>query len=375
MTHVAQPSTSRRHLTYVDLAKGIAIVLVVWGHFVDQVLNANVYEELHALNLWLQTTIYSFHMPLFFALSGLLAGIPGGSFHRPGKYGDSLGKRSVRLLLPYLTVSLLQVPMRAVGRDHMPLGELPREMLVIFYDPSVQLWFIYALFIMFLIMPLIERTTGGRNWLTATVLVAARCSMRYIDFPYCEVDTILGSTIYFYVGLLLGRSYARGAGWQGVARYFWPSLGAFVVFANLRWCMAVDLVRSPYGVLSSVVGLGAGLTGTLVFLRVAQILSDYPRSWAFRRVRALGRYSYDIYLYHYMIMGTLNALCMRRGLPYAVLMAIMVLPSIAGPLLWGRFVVDRSKVLGLLCRGVRPRRRLERGDGGRSGDESEDRSP
>ena len=48
-----------QRMTYLDCAKGVAIILVVLGH-IDMGNNP--------LNNW----IYSFHMPLFFVLSGML---------------------------------------------------------------------------------------------------------------------------------------------------------------------------------------------------------------------------------------------------------------------------------------------------------------
>ena len=47
-----------KRIDFIDVAKGIAIFLVVYGHTYDG-------RNLHLF-------IYSFHMPLFFFISGLL---------------------------------------------------------------------------------------------------------------------------------------------------------------------------------------------------------------------------------------------------------------------------------------------------------------
>lgn len=54
---------------WVDYAKAIGIVLVVYGHVVRGLLNAGILQdaEFHGL---VDSVIYSFHMPLFFFLSG-----------------------------------------------------------------------------------------------------------------------------------------------------------------------------------------------------------------------------------------------------------------------------------------------------------------
>ncbi len=73
---------------YIDIAKGLGILLVVWGHIM--------------LTGFTHQFIYAFHMPLFFMLSGMM-------FQR-NKYKnlfDFIRKRAKRLLLPYLVYSVV----------------------------------------------------------------------------------------------------------------------------------------------------------------------------------------------------------------------------------------------------------------------------
>lgn len=72
--------------TWIDAMKGIGIFLVVFGHTI------NTGELLH----W----IYSFHMPLFFIISGFLVSPPP---LRAEGIGDFIKKRLKTLMLPYLT--------------------------------------------------------------------------------------------------------------------------------------------------------------------------------------------------------------------------------------------------------------------------------
>ena len=75
-------------LDYIDVAKGIGILLVVWAHIL-------VVGPSHQL-------IYAFHMPLFFFVSGLL--------FNSGKYPSFVSFvkiRAKRLLLPYVIYSIV----------------------------------------------------------------------------------------------------------------------------------------------------------------------------------------------------------------------------------------------------------------------------
>jgi len=73
---------------WIDTAKAFAIFLVVMGHYLGDVPPARAY-------------IYTFHMPLFFFISGFL-------FRKKGSWLGFVGKRARSLLLPYLIFSLLK---------------------------------------------------------------------------------------------------------------------------------------------------------------------------------------------------------------------------------------------------------------------------
>ena len=83
-----------KRIDYIDIAKAIGIILVYIGH-----CDLNYKSPLF---LW----IYSFHMPLFFFISGFLF-----KFHSQLSY-DKIGKilynKAISLLIPYLFFSIIQ---------------------------------------------------------------------------------------------------------------------------------------------------------------------------------------------------------------------------------------------------------------------------
>lgn len=80
-------------IDYIDIAKGIGILLVYVGHcYIGG--ESSSYDK---LNIW----IYSFHMPLFFMISGMLF---------PRRFIDKrlyIYKKTVSLILPYLLFSMV----------------------------------------------------------------------------------------------------------------------------------------------------------------------------------------------------------------------------------------------------------------------------
>ena len=78
-------------LEYIDIAKGIGLILVVFGH-------------LFSYNGELSIIIFSFHMPLFFFISGYC--------FCPHKYNDFesfLVKKVKHLVIPYLIFSIVNI--------------------------------------------------------------------------------------------------------------------------------------------------------------------------------------------------------------------------------------------------------------------------
>ena len=84
------------------MAKGLAIILVVFGHIVARQDPAQVqwYEPL-------RRAIYAFHMPFFLYLSGFVAAASGFLGRGRAGFGDALKRRAQRLLLPFFALGLL----------------------------------------------------------------------------------------------------------------------------------------------------------------------------------------------------------------------------------------------------------------------------
>ena len=81
---------NKKRIDYVDAAKGIAILLVVFAH-------CHHMNEIPRLG----NLIYSFHMPLFFIVSGF--------FLKEMPIKKALGKYSAAYLWPYLVLGLSSI--------------------------------------------------------------------------------------------------------------------------------------------------------------------------------------------------------------------------------------------------------------------------
>lgn len=61
---------SKNRIEWLDCCKGFAIMLVVVGHITTDFRSSNLFLDYSILINKVYSLIYSFHMPLFFILSG-----------------------------------------------------------------------------------------------------------------------------------------------------------------------------------------------------------------------------------------------------------------------------------------------------------------
>ena len=143
-----------KRIEYIDIAKGIGILLVVLGH-----------NDFEVISVFAQRLIYSFHMPLFFFLSGyfLNTAIP---------FFEFIKKRSNTLLKPFLFTVLL-IYFTSVSFEKMGFNTAITRTVKSLYGSGhyldwVQLWFLPHLFAVslyaFLFIALVSKLRN--RWIT-----------------------------------------------------------------------------------------------------------------------------------------------------------------------------------------------------------------
>ena len=92
---------------WVDDVKVIACILVVLGHFFQSMTKANILSE-NDLYEWFNTTIYYFHVPLFFICSGYLYQ-KYSKVNSVGGWYRNVAKKVLALGVPYATFTTASV--------------------------------------------------------------------------------------------------------------------------------------------------------------------------------------------------------------------------------------------------------------------------
>ena len=135
---------------WVDDIKVIACILVVLGHFFQSMTKASIMPE-NDLYKWFNTTIYYFHVPLFFICSGYLYQ-KYSKVNSLGRWRRNVAKKALALGVPYATFTtatwiLKKVFSSSINNQIGGLGD------TLFLHPTAPYWYLYALFFIFLVTP------------------------------------------------------------------------------------------------------------------------------------------------------------------------------------------------------------------------------
>lgn len=143
----------KKRVYWVDYVKVIACVLVVLGHFFQSMIKSGILPA-NDFYKWFDTTIYYFHVPLFFICSGFLYQ----KFSRVNSietWRKNISRKIIALGIPYIIFSLATWILKNVFSG--AVNEQSNGLLkTLFFHPLSPYWFLYCLFFLFLIIPTFE---------------------------------------------------------------------------------------------------------------------------------------------------------------------------------------------------------------------------
>ncbi len=140
----------QKRIDFLDIAKGIAIILVVIGHAIQFGSGSSYYASELYLDDLLYKIIYSFHMPFFMLISGYLY------YFSVKKHSakDIIISRIKSLLIPIFVYATLKFILKAINGELVFGLSLVRE-----YASTVigTLWFLWAVFYCSLLVFIIHK--------------------------------------------------------------------------------------------------------------------------------------------------------------------------------------------------------------------------
>ena len=182
----------KQRYDHIDIARGIAIILVVVGH------------SCHTPENPLNRLILSFHMPLFFFLSGIFAkecSIP--------DIMRKIGPKAKRLLIPQITLGFATIILNLV--KFVMKGEEINIGLNVFWGWFLPVLFLCSVLFMFLSSVLDMKSTRNKIMITLVLLGGAiLCSVSNLHEPQFWKDWLIKTPIafFFYFVGFITRNYS-----------------------------------------------------------------------------------------------------------------------------------------------------------------------
>ena len=180
-----------KRLATLDISRMVCIILVVIGHYDPS--NAPL-----QYNNMLKV-IYTFHMPVFLFISGYLYIVT----HKEESFTAFITKKIKRLAIPYFVTSIIiiiKLLTQGAARVDHPVTAL--SYLRMFYLPEAGyfLWFIIALFVMFLIVFHFKSRTSRLALFAVSFIISF--------LPSCGIDILClrqcqEMMIYFMTGVVI----------------------------------------------------------------------------------------------------------------------------------------------------------------------------
>lgn len=325
MNRTPEPDTQRRD-PFFDNARAVLITLVVVGHALEPIASASA----HAMTVW----IYSFHMPAFVFVCGVLARTYRGTPRQASRVVTAL-------LVPYAVFQVVHRLMRTATLD----ADLRLDLLT----PGWTLWFLLALAMWRLLVPVF---TALRFPVVTTVAISILAPLMVALDQTMSMGRVLSFAPFFVVGLLAegrvldrlqGRAVRVGAVAVLVASF------AAVVAAGSRVEVSAFLfstsyaardLSAPEGMVIRAAALVAGAFGTAAVLALT---ARGQRWWTF-----VGQRSMYVYLLHPLALWGVRYLgwadeWTTPGHTVAVFVACVALTVLLAspPVVWcTRWIVD-----------------------------------
>lgn len=325
----------RSRIDWLDYAKGIGIILVVYGHVISGLSNAGVLQTIsieakQALDLSVQA-VYLFHMPLFFFLSGLL--FKDQHLTTDRQRWMFAGKKIIGLMYPYLIWSIIFSVVMIAFSDKTNLvkvswSDIPYQIV---FDPKSHMWFLYAICLINLIV------LGLKKFLPIWLILSLSMALQFGAANTSGIlSAVMSSMFFFVLGHGLSKTVLQPK-WAlkpyhyvllslvGVGVY---SIGVTVLLPNF----------APSQGLPTAISIAFALLGILMTSLLSYgIVQVKPLNW----LKVLGENSLYIYILHMLTWVAVRVLLLKvfKTDQFSIHFVLAMLAGLLPPIVLGQLAL------------------------------------
>lgn len=283
-------------IKWLDGCRGFAIICVVLAHTAESYLHSGMYHEYRFFMETLDKIISSFHMQLFFCLSGY-------AFYIAYLKDRKAKKRNFRLRIPdlmiiYLYMSCALWLTKRVMSSSVNYKVTVRDLLMLPVKPTVGMpyWYLYVLVFLYIIMYAVCGSKCDRRILSVIFAAAGAAGSLIGTDTLFYANRVLYYSLFFFLGIILAEGGRKKAVCVLVLTALILSLILAAAFdASVTGTPAIGLVISCAVIPAF---------GNIKFLGESKLL-DF-----------CGRYSMEIYLLHTFITSGNRIILPWLGITY-----------------------------------------------------------
>lgn len=290
----------KERLQDIDIAKGIAIFLVVLGHVV-----ARKPPEGNEWYTYLKLTIYKFHMPFFMFFSGAIFFKTYKSCNTFSEYSIYAIKKIKRLLPGFLIFSIGILIGKTLGEKFLyidnPSEDFMQSLVYIFTQPlksaSSSIWYIYVLLEFYLLFPLVL-LIFKKN---ITLVIFFSIVLHLFDYIFNITDFFLISRFFEYaVFFSIGSVFIYHH--DEIIMF----LSKYSIYFYLLFLFALFVIPDKdYDFAKTVSGF-VSIPALLAFIK-----KDLRNDFIIKKILILGEYTFSIYLMNTIFIGLSKAILLK----------------------------------------------------------------
>lgn len=267
---------TQTRIRFFDIARGIAILCVILSH---SVLMAGTVAPMHTLSHTIYAACFSFHMPLFFILSGYFMH-PERKFRWGKELRELVGTYAVTACLVLVGIGVAAKGLRVSVREALKIwwsaavyaaGDVSQRALWPQTARIGAIWFLLALFWAHLLLHIFAKLPYTPVWVVVSFVIGY-ASARWIWLPW-DIQSGMCTLAFVYVGYLMKQHDILS--WLKKYPVVWAVM-AVVWIADIALFSGFSLALNEYGKTPVLAAVG-GIAGTVCMIGVSMLVDRIPQ--------------------------------------------------------------------------------------------------
>ncbi|MBQ1689169.1 MAG: acyltransferase [Lachnospiraceae bacterium] len=297
----------KKRENWVDYLKAVACMSVVMFHVIYGLQNAGL--QCSPFFLMIKRICGTFQIPIFMFASGYLYG-KGSMLEDIHKYPKFLFRKLINLGVPYVIFSGVYYGVNVSMSHSVNFTYTISDLLHIYDTPLAQYWYLFALLLLFIAVPLFEWVFAN-EWLILSVFLAWKVinmfwiSKTNYDYYFAQY------AMYFYMGTIYSRHHEEIAfGKQKQRSIYLPWV--------LSLCLLFSIEFYNWEESMQAYALIEVLCACLGIYSLVGVFERYETKIGRKWLQAIAKYSFPIYLLHTIFTAAIRIALKKVGIVWDV---------------------------------------------------------